>query len=126
MAIEKVRFGNRLRMQETIQVDSKSCLLPPLLLQPLVENAVKHGIASLPEGGEIRLAAERQNGRLAIVVENSWDPEAPPRRSGGLGLKNVQQRLEARYGKEASLRVNTEGELFQVTLSIPAESEEKA
>jgi two-component system sensor histidine kinase AlgZ len=126
MAIEKVRFGDRLRMQQTIQEDSKLCLLPPLLLQPLVENAVKHGIASLPEGGEIRLAAERQNGRLAIVVENSWDPEAPPRRSGGMGLKNVQRRLEARYGKDASLRVNAEGELFQVSLSLPAESEEKA
>jgi two-component system sensor histidine kinase AlgZ len=126
LAIEKVRFGDRLRMQENIQEESKACLLPPLLLQPLVENAVKHGIASLPEGGDVRLSAERQNGRLAIVVENSWDPEAPPRRSGGLGLRNVQQRLEARYGKDASLRVNTEGELFQVTLSLPAESEEKA
>jgi len=126
LAIEKVRFGDRLKMQENIQEDSKACLLPPLLLQPLVENAVKHGIASLPEGGNVRLTAERQNGRLAIVVENSWDPDAPPRRSGGLGLKNVQQRLEARYGKEASVRVNTEGDLFQVSLSLPAESEEKA
>ena len=126
MAIEKVRFGTRLTMHEEIQEESKACLLPPLLLQPLVENAVKHGIASLPEGGDVRLAVQRQNGRLAILVENSWDPEAPPRRSGGLGLKNVQQRLEARYGKEARLSVNTEGERFQVTLSIPAESEEKA
>jgi two-component system sensor histidine kinase AlgZ len=126
MAIEKVRFGDRLRMEQTVQEDSKVCLLPPLLLQPLVENAVKHGIAGLPEGGEIRLAVERQNGRLAIVVENSWDPEAPPRRSGGMGLRNVQRRLEARYGKDASLLVNTEGELFQVRLSLPAESEEKA
>jgi two-component system sensor histidine kinase AlgZ len=125
MAIEKVRFGERLKMSETIQEDSKACWLPPLLLQPLVENAVKHGIASLPQGGEVRLAAERQNGRLEIVVENSWDPEAPPRRSVGMGLKNVQHRLEARYGKDASLRVNTEGELFQVSLSLPAESEEK-
>src|SRR6202045_3141664 len=125
MAIEKVRFGERLKMQQTIQEDSKTCLLPPLLLQPLVENAVKHGIAGLAEGGEIRLAAERQNGRLAIVVENSWDPEAPPRRSGGMGLKNVQRRLEARYGKDASLMVNAEGELFQVSLPLPAESEEK-
>src|SRR5882762_7831370 len=126
MAIEKVRFGARLTMHEKIQEESKACLLPPLLLQPLVENAVKHGIASLPEGGDVRLAVQRQNGRLAILVENSWDPEAPPRRSGGLGLKNVQRRLEARYGKEARLSVNTEGERFQVTLSIPAESEEKA
>jgi two-component system, LytTR family, sensor histidine kinase AlgZ len=125
LAIEKVRFGDRLKMQENIQEESRACLLPPLLLQPLVENAVKHGIAGLPEGGHVRLSAERQNGRLAILVENSWDPDAPPRRSGGLGLRNVQQRLEARYGKEASLRVNTEGELFQVSLSLPAESEEK-
>src|SRR5260221_13528295 len=126
MAIEKVRFGARLRVHEEIQEDSKTCSLPPLLLQPLVENAVKHGIASLPEGGDVRLAVQRQNGRLAILVENSWDPEAPPRRSGGLGLKNVQRRLEARYGKEANLRVSAEGELFQVSLSLPAESEEKA
>jgi two-component system, LytTR family, sensor histidine kinase AlgZ len=126
LAIEKVRFGVRLKMHEEIQEESKACLLPPLLLQPLVENAVKHGIASLPEGGDVRLSVQRQNGRLAILVENSWDPEAPPRRSGGLGLKNVQQRLEARYGKDASLRVSMEGELFQVILSIPAESEESA
>jgi hypothetical protein len=126
LAIEKVRFGDRLRMHEEIQEDSKVCLLPPLLLQPLVENAVKHGVAGLPEGGDVRLAVQRQHGRLAILVENSWDPEAPPRRSGGLGLKNVQQRLEARYGKDASLRVNTEGELFQVSLSLPVDSEERA
>jgi len=126
LAIEKVRFGDRLRMHEEIQEDSKVCLLPPLLLQPLIENAVKHGIAGLPEGGDVRLNVQRQNGRLAILVENSWDPEAPPRRSGGRGLKNVQLRLEARYGKDASLRVNTEGQLFQVSLNLPAESEEKA
>jgi hypothetical protein len=126
MAIEKVRFGARLQMHEAIEEGAKVCLLPPLLLQPLVENAVKHGIASLPEGGAVRLSVQRQNGRLAILVENSWDPEAPPRRSGGMGLKNVQLRLEARYGKDASLRVNTEGELFQVSLSLPAESEQKA
>jgi two-component system, LytTR family, sensor histidine kinase AlgZ len=126
LAIEKIRFGDRLNMQENIQEESRTCMLPPLLLQPLVENAVKHGIASLPEGGNVRLVAERQNGRLAILVENSWDPDAPPGRSGGLGLKNVQQRLEARYGKEASLRVNTEGELFQVSLSLPVETQEKA
>ena len=125
MAIEKVRFGTRLTMLEEIQEESKPCLLPPLLLQPLVENAVKHGIASLPEGGQVRVAAQRQNGRLAILVENSWDPDSPPRRLGGRGLKNVQLRLEARYGKDASLHVNNEGDLFQVSLSLPAETEEQ-
>lgn len=126
LAIEKIRFGDRLKMHETIQEESKTCLLPPLLLQPLMENAIRHGIAGLPEGGEVRLTSGRQNGRLDIVVENSWDPDAPPRRSGGLGLRNVQQRLEARYGKDADLRVNTDGPFFQVMLSIPAEGEEKS
>src|SRR6266581_31507 len=126
LAIEMVRFGARLKIHEEIQEESRVCLLPPLLLQPLVENAVKHGIASLPQGGDMRLSAQRQNGRLSILVENSWDPEAPPRRSGGRGLNNVQRRLEARYGKDASLRVNTEGELFQVSLDLPAEIEESA
>jgi hypothetical protein len=123
LAIEKIRFGERLKTQETIQEESKPCLLPPLLLQPLMENAIRHGIANLPEGGEVRLTVERQNGRLEILVENSWDPDAPPRRSSGMGLRNVKQRLEARYGKEAALRVMAEGDLFQVSLSIPLESE---
>lgn len=125
LTIEKIRFGERLKTKEAIQEESRACLLPPLLLQPLMENAIRHGIANLPEGGEVRLTAERQNGRLEILVENSWDPDAPPRRSSGMGLRNVKQRLEARYGKEALLRVITEGDLFQVSLSIPIESEEK-
>jgi two-component system, LytTR family, sensor histidine kinase AlgZ len=126
MAIEKVRFGARLTLHQDIQEETKSCLLPPLLLQPLLENAIKHGIAALPEGGNVHLSAQRQNGRLAILVENSWDSEAPPRRSGGMGLKNVERRLEARYGKDATMRVNPEEQTFQVSLSLPAESEEAA
>ena len=125
LTIEKIRFGERLKTKEAIQDESRACLLPPLLLQPLMENAIRHGIANLPEGGEVRLTAERQNGRLEILVENSWDPDAPTPRSSGLGLRNVKQRLEARYGKEALLRVITEGDLFQVSLSIPIEREEK-
>src|SRR5437867_3242667 len=60
MAIEKVRFGTRLTMLEEIQEESKPCPLPPLLLQPVMENAIRHGIAGLPEGGEVRLTADRR------------------------------------------------------------------
>src|ERR1700735_564737 len=107
LAIKKVRFGSRLQMTENITDDCKSLLIPPLLLQPLVENAVKHGIANLPEGGQVHLAAECENGRLSIMVENSFDPEATPTHRNGMGLANVRQRLDARYPKEASMRVNT-------------------
>jgi two-component system sensor histidine kinase AlgZ len=124
LAIEKVRFGERLKMHQEIQPETRDCLLPPLLLQPLLENSIKHGIASLIEGGEVRIVAHRVDGRLDITVENSWDPDSPPSRKGGLGLRNVQQRLDARYGKFASFRISDEGDLFQVQMSIPAEREE--
>lgn len=121
LAIEKVRFGARLQMHADVDDEARNCLLPPLLLQPLLENSIKHGISSLVEGGEVHVSAHRNNGRLDIRVENSWDPDAPPSRKGGLGLRNVQQRLEARYGKDASFQINSEGDLFQVNMSLPVE-----
>jgi len=122
MAIEKVRFGARLNMQENVQEQAKHCLIPPLLLQPLLENAVSHGIASMANGGSIRLEAQVQDGTLGIIVENDRDDEAPRRqRSGGLGLKNVRSRLEARYGKDATFRIEPGEERFRVSMSLPAE-----
>src|SRR5579863_8540569 len=126
LAIEKVRFGSRLQMTENITDDCKNLLIPPLLLQPLVENAVKHGIANLPEGGKVHLAAECENGRLSISIENTFDPEATPTHRNGMGLANVRQRLDARYPKLASMRVNTTADQFQVNLSLPAEPQEVA
>jgi two-component system, LytTR family, sensor histidine kinase AlgZ len=123
-AIEKIRFGNRLTLEEEIQDDARACLLPPLLLQPLVENAVVHGIAQLPEGGHIRLRAVRNRERLALTVENTWDPEAHSTRRNGVGLKNVQRRLETRYGKDAHLQANAEDDMFRVVLALPAQTAE--
>ena len=124
-AIEKVRFGDRLTIKEEIPDDAKVCLLPPLLLQPLFENAVVHGIAQIPEGGWIRLSATRHADRLSVSVENSWDPEAGSSRRNGVGLKNVQRRLEARYGNAATLQAQAEDDVFRVSLVFPAETEEK-
>jgi two-component system, LytTR family, sensor histidine kinase AlgZ len=122
-AIEKVRFGARMNMQEEVQEEAKDCLLPPLLLQPLVENAVVHGIAQMPEGGRIRLQAVRNGDRLSLTVENTWDPEAGPSRRNGVGLKNVHRRLEARYGKDAQIQAKAEDDVFRVSMGIPVETE---
>ena len=122
-AIEKVRFGERLTVEEEIQEDAKECMLPPLLLQPLFENAVVHGIAQMAEGGWIRLRAAKNNDRLSLTVENSWDAEAGSSRKNGVGLKNVQRRLEARYGNDAQMQAQAEDEVFRVSLSFPAETE---
>src|SRR6266481_2011856 len=121
LAIEKVRLGERLHVDAHIEAQAETCLLPPLLLQPLVENAIIHGVATLPTGGTVRLSAECSGGRLHLSVENSVDPDAPAPRKGGLGLANVRLRLEARYGKDATLRATAEEELFRVTISLPAE-----
>jgi len=124
LAIEKVRFGARLQMEEAIQEDSKSIRVPPLLLQPLVENAITHGVANLPDGGSVRLSGQTHNGRASLVIENTFDPESTPMRKSGLGLKNVRERLDARYGKEANMRVSAENGTFRVELSFPADTEE--
>jgi two-component system, LytTR family, sensor histidine kinase AlgZ len=121
LAIEKVRFGVRLEMEEEVETRAMDVLIPPLLLQPLVENAIRHGIANLPEGGVIRLSAGEKAKVVSIVVENSFDPESPAPLKTGLGLDNIRQRLDARYGPEASISVRTEGNRFQVSLRLPAQ-----
>src|SRR5439155_1592795 len=81
----------------------------------------RRGIASMADGGLIRLEARVHDGRLGIVVENDRDEEAPSRRRNGVGLKNVRSRLEARYGKEATFRAEADEDKFRVSMSLPAE-----
>jgi len=126
LAIEKVRFGTRLRVEENIHEESRTLLVPPLVLQPLVENAVVHGIANLPEGGLIRLVSQCQDGRLFMTIENSFDSDATTVRRNGMGLLNVRKRLEGRYGTDASLRVDSQADQFRVELSMPAETGESS
>jgi two-component system sensor histidine kinase AlgZ len=123
LAVEKVRFGARIKMDENIDKDAMSVPVPPLLLQPLVENAVVHGIANLVEGGWVRLDVKASNGVLSVVVENTFDPDAPPKRKSGVGLANVRQRLAARYGNQASLDVKANGNSFRVAIILPTQPE---
>jgi hypothetical protein len=125
VAVEKIRFGARLTMQENIDPETLKFSVPPLLLQPLVENAVVHGVANLIEGGWIRLSVADSDGTLSVIVENQFDPEAPARHRNGVGLANVRQRLETRYGNRASINVTQQGERFRVALALPAEPAEK-
>jgi LytS/YehU family sensor histidine kinase len=126
IAIEQVRFGARLHVEQAIDAAALACLLPPMILQPLVENAVKHGIAHLTCGGAIRIAAQRAGSVLKIVVDNDIDDEdCPPAAAGnGIGLSNVRQRLAATYGHEASIHWSREAHQFRVALSLPAHTME--
>jgi len=120
LAIEKVRFGDRLRHESRVEEATRACSVPPLLLQPLVENAVTHGIAQSLDGGTIRLLAERRGGRLRVVIENPRDPDTPGRKGTGIGIENVRRRLDAVYGREAELRLQVDAGTFRVELSLPA------
>ena len=94
--------------------------MPPLLLQPLVENAVKHGIQDCLAGGVIRIDARREGTSLRVAVENPVDPDAPSRVGEGVGLQNVRRRLEVFGAREARLSAQRSGDVFRVTLTLPA------
>jgi hypothetical protein len=125
LAVEKVRFGERLQLEDAIEPDALSCLVPPMIIQPLVENAVKHGIAGLPDGGKIRVAARRAGSQLRIVVDNAMDGQTPARREGGgVGLANVRQRLAGSYGAEAAVHWGARDGVFVVEMTLPADTGE--
>jgi signal transduction histidine kinase len=119
LEIEHVRFGDRLVVDARVADDAGPCLVPPLLLQPLVENAVKHGVANMLEGGTIRLEARRDGIGVRVAVENPCDPERRLGRRTGVGLENVRKRLAAQYGLQASVSVTERPDNFRVELTIP-------
>jgi two-component system sensor histidine kinase AlgZ len=120
LAVEQARFGSRLRVSEDIPQDALGFLVPPLILQPLVENAVRHGIAGLVDGGTISLRASLAGQNLKLAIENDRDPEGARAAGQGLGLANVRRRLEAVYGEAAMLALRVDGVRFTAELTIPA------
>jgi len=122
LEVEHVRFGERLRVVEEVAAACQECAVPPLLLQPLVENAVKHAVAGMLEGGAIRLTVEQSGGEVSITVENGFDPEMPLPRKLGIGLNHVRRRLEVRYGEQASFEAGVYGRAYRVVLRFPCES----
>ena len=122
LGIEQVRFGDRLRVERAVEPEAAACRVPPLLLQPLVENAIKHGIQDCVDGGVIRIAGRRDGGLLRVVVENPVDHGAPSRRGEGVGLDNVRRRLAVLGARDARLEAARGEGLFRVTLTLPAQS----
>jgi len=125
LALERLRLADRLRVVEDIEEAALDCSVPPLLLQPLVENAVRHGIAPLRRGGTLRLAAHVSQGWLRLAVED--DGVGADRdsclRSAGLGLTAVRRQAQAMRPAGADVEVETTlGAGFRVRLSLPARS----
>jgi LytS/YehU family sensor histidine kinase len=122
LAIEQARFGDRLRTTVRVSDEALGCTVPPLILQPIVENAVRHGISAVSSASVIDVSVERDNGRLTIVVfDDGPGPGAvQPTKRAGVGISNTRERLAQLYGAEASLTLGAGPRGGTVaTLAIP-------
>lgn len=121
LAIEKARLGERLRLTMKAGPDLLGSVVPYLMLQPLVENAIRHGIAPLSAPGRLDILVERAGGRLLIDVQNDGQQRAHA--EGGIGLANVRERLRHLYGEDQEVHAgwNTDGR-FHVRIAMPLRS----
>lgn len=121
LSIEQVRFGPRLAVTMHVSPEAYEAQVPRFLLQPIVENAIRHGISRRPAGGEVAITALIKQGLLQIQVENDRSEETLNAHNGsGLGLANTQSRLEKLYGAEASVLISSEpGRRFVISISFP-------
>lgn len=123
LEIEGTRFGDRLQVVREIDPGLGEIPVPPLLLQPLVENAIKHGISQLVEGGTVRVAARRAGDVLEIEVHNPAEGEGLATRREGVGLASVRARLAALHGEGARLDVQLRDGVFAARLTVPVSGE---
>jgi two-component system sensor histidine kinase AlgZ len=123
--IEQLRLGKRLQITQNIADDVMEIALPALLIQPLVENAVYHGIEPLADGGVIDISAWREANSLKLKISNPCNENVSSRRTTGnhLALDNIQQRLTLAYAKQASMQLDRSENLFSVTVSLPIQSD---
>lgn len=121
LALESLRMGERLTVEWHTENLPEDALIPPLLLQPLLENAVYHGIEPLPQGGTIRIELRRQGEELTITVENPCAPRPTNTTHVGnkMALQNIQQRLELLFDVEARYKVDSSNALYRVQITLP-------
>jgi two-component system sensor histidine kinase AlgZ len=117
--IEQVRFGSRLKVERQIDETALACRVPPLLLQPLVENAVAHGVAGLIDGGSIVFTVVKRDGRVLLRIDNPRDPDVAPRQRGSVGLENVRRRVQTAFPDRARIEAVAEADAFRVELNLP-------
>jgi len=121
--IQKARFGDRLAFTLDIPADLKSAQVPSLILQPMVENAIKHGIAKRVQGGAIHVAAAHSNGTLTLCVYNDGPslPAGWEQTTSGVGVHNVRKRLQSLYGDAFELNLRNRRGGVEASVSVPYE-----
>ncbi len=118
LAIEQIRFGSRLKVNWELDPGAAAARVPPLLLQPLVENAVRHGVEPADRGGVIRVRTRVKLGRAVVSIANSV-PRVPSRPGNGIALRNVRERLQLMHDVTAQFETRRDGDVFRVQIVIP-------
>jgi two-component system sensor histidine kinase AlgZ len=118
LAIEQVRFGERLRVEWSIDPRAGSARVPPLFLQPLVENAVKHGVEPSPTGADVKVTTQRRGSVVVIKVTNTV-PAGQGRRGNGVAQGNVRDRLRLLHDVQAQFQTALIDGLYQVRMEVP-------
>jgi hypothetical protein len=123
LGFEQLRLGERLRVDMQADDEAFDMMVPPLILQPLVENAVRHGIADRSEGGRVDLSARIERGQLVLRVKDDGPAAAPPatESGAGLGLRSIRRRLAALYGERAFVEAGASGDGFTATIALPVD-----
>jgi sensor histidine kinase YesM len=117
--IEKVRFAEKFEFIEDLKLDCKEMEVPSMILQPIFENAIKHGVYESLDKITIKLSCGMEKEYFKITIENNFDPESIPRKGEGIGLKNIRNRLKLIYNQENLLTVQKDTNIFKVTIFIP-------
>jgi LytS/YehU family sensor histidine kinase len=117
--IERVRFGHRLEVEFELEDETRQMLIPQILIQPLVENAIKHGLYEVLGQVKIKIFSQKIGAYLHLKISNPFDSNANPVSGLGFGLSSVERRLFLLFGRSDLLTVSTEGEIFRVELKIP-------
>jgi two-component system sensor histidine kinase AlgZ len=119
--IEQLRMGDRLRVRWLVADLPMLALIPALTVQPLLENAIGHGVENIEGGGEVTVEGHEAEGIIVLRVRNPLPLEVTPGRSGhGIAVDNIRERLQLLFGARAEMRLGREGDEFMVELRFPA------
>ena len=117
--IEKIRFGDRLKLDMEVEDEVKGFNVPIMILQPLIENAVKYSVYDSIEGASIDLSARKNENHVVVSISNPYDPKDIQDHGKGIGIANVKQRIKLVYGAAADLGIQKSKEKFSVRLVLP-------
>jgi LytS/YehU family sensor histidine kinase len=117
--IEKIRFGDKFSYIQNVSDELLDHEIPSMILQPIFENAIKHGVYESLQPIQLKLECVKRDNRLSIRLENNFESESNQNKGEGVGLKNIKDRLKLIYGYDGLLSIKKENNIFVVEIIIP-------